>query len=125
MYLTLHEPQEFDSRAMPSYLSAKMHRASWGPGKLTTPPAQEEPPQQLLTAKEMQLCQSELLSHLNCSNNCKDCITIKMVGLSWLQAATHFHHNKNKFNKVHTLLEKALGAWKQTTTKQNNNKNTT
>lgn len=125
MYLMLHEPPEFDSHAMPSYLSAKMHRASWGPGKLTATPAQEEPPQQLLTAKEMQLCQSELLSHLNCSNNCKDCITVKMVGhpkirLSWLQAATHFHHNKNKFSKVHRLLGKALGAWKQTTTTQQN-----
>lgn len=64
IYLMLHEPQEFDSPVMPSHLSAEMHRASWGPQKLTAPPAQEEPPQQLLTAKEIQLQQSELLTHL-------------------------------------------------------------
>lgn len=64
----LHEPQEFDSPVVPSHLSAQMHRASLGPGKLTAPAAQEEPPQQLLTVKQMQLQQSTITRTISSSD---------------------------------------------------------
>lgn len=89
--------------------SAEMHRTSWGPGKLTAPPAQEKLPQQFLRAEEMHLQRSELCTHLNSNNSYKDYTTIRMgvlpkTRLSWLQAATHFPHNKNKPQQIHTLL---------------------
>lgn len=106
-YLTFHEPLEFDSPVVPS-LSAKTHRASWGPGKLTAPPAQDEPSQQLLTAREMQPQQSELRAHLK-SNNCQDYIIIRIAKrlqnqnlLTW--RLPQFPHSKNKPSKVDILF---------------------
>lgn len=47
MSLVLRELHESDSPGTTSHLFAKMHRASWSPGKLTASPTQAEPPRHI------------------------------------------------------------------------------